>query len=109
MKKLFFAIVFLAVTGCHTNYDPVMAAWDGGHIDAVKAEWGQPQKVEPDGRGGKIMTWTAPSPTDYERMEHKVFHVNSRGMVYDWSWTGSFGAGNKADYRPGKSRDPNDY
>lgn len=110
MKKTLFAILACAVTaGCHTNYDPVMAQWDGRHIDDVTEQWGPAQKIEPDGSGGQIMTWIKPSPTDYESTEHKTFRVNSRGTIYDWSWTGSFGAGNKADYQKNKSRDPNDY
>ena len=103
--------------GCAARINKMMATWEGQPVTELVAKWGPPTSVVDDGNGGKILTYTTFVTTYHEPAKsqttgrvdpngnvnvttthtpeqtsgynrQRVFFVNSRGIVYRWSWRG---------------------
>ena len=83
--------------GCATtNYDAIMASWQGSHYNEVIAAWGPPTQVLED-PPGQSMTW-ASTRTVYVPVGQLVvarnlastrtFWVDADGIIYRWAWRG---------------------
>ncbi len=86
----------------------IMDSWVGHYQSELIASWGPPTKTEPDGKGGTILiyeslkgTWgsekdkrivggthypTKPRQPGYAAT--RIFHVNEKGIIESWKWSG---------------------
>ncbi len=107
----------LAGSGCASkadNFDKastinkIMDSWLGHYQSELITLWGAPTKIVPDGRGGNTIiyeslkgTWgnqrdkhivggshypTSPRQSGYAAK--RIFHVNEKGVIYSWKWSG---------------------
>lgn len=102
--------VFVLATGCAANrIDKMMESWVGEHKADLIAQWGPPDRVASDGRGGEVLiyreyvrtgqtpgrasttatgdvVYTAPQQQGHERV--RMFYANPEGIIYRWRWKG---------------------
>jgi hypothetical protein len=86
----------------------IMDSWIGHYQSELIAFWGPPTRTEPDGKGGTILiyeslkgTWgnardkrivggthypTKPRQPGYAAK--RIFHVNEKGIIESWNWSG---------------------
>ena len=107
----------LAGSGCAPKVDnldraatinKIMESWIGHYQSELIDKWGTPTKIMPDGKGGNIIiyeslkgTWgyqrdihivggshytTSPRQSGYAAK--RIFHVNEKGVIYFWKWSG---------------------
>lgn len=118
MKKILLntlLCVSVFIIGCTTaeQVNEIMNSWIGIHYSEVISEWGPPQQIIDDGRGGKIITWSHQSSilfpgtattninpftgiattTQAPGMIHNInkyrtFYTAKDGIICKWSWRG---------------------
>ena len=80
---LFSAFCFLN-SGCFSQIaehnNAAMESWVGHSEAELIAEWGPPPYVRDDGRGGRVLIYG-----NFNQF-HRMFYVNSSGIVYSWRW-----------------------
>jgi len=81
----------------------IMASWIGKHQSELIAEWGPPNKIMPDGKGGTVLDYSYykdlgeniyinrrgygyTSPRGYTAKRY--FYVDSNGIIYNFKWKG---------------------
>ena len=131
-QKLAIVALHLALTallaGCSQGrFDRGMAAWQGRHLDEVRAAWGEPDLTSDSGQGG-IYVWyqrqqisltpqgeravTDISSDDYilQIQCSRMLDVDADGAVVGWRWRGNrcdlpFGEPTLADNNPASFAD----
>lgn len=89
-------IVLLYALSCGPSLGDVMDAQMGKNISEVVDDWGPPDSIAPDGRGGGIWIWYEEHYINYVDPNgnlhtstvttKKCFWVNRSGIIYSWRW-----------------------
>lgn len=88
-----YLILILLLSSC--GYEKKMAeqkaldSWIGSTENALVIQWGPPNRTDPDGNGGKILTFStrkafASSSINYDFTDNTHMYVNKDGKIYGW-------------------------
>ncbi len=83
----------------HKKVDTMMAAWEGDHISNLMAQWGPPNRITEDGRGGKIYCYDKEGYNTSQYVNTNSYHTrvsssyrhfwaDKNGMIYRSKWSG---------------------
>lgn len=95
-------VAFIAIVGAlRDRQTEIMAAWVGKHQSELIAEWGPPNNITTDGKGGTVLDYSyykdkgqririnrrgrgRISPRGYTAKRY--FYVDSNGIIYNFKW-----------------------
>lgn len=90
-------LVALSISGClSSKVDKKMKSWMGHHYSDLLMQWGAPQHVYSDGKGGRILVYTA--QRQYTTPGQATTNTNITVSAYDDMIWGS--ATSTTTYRP---------
>ena len=105
-KHIYLLVLFLfpAVISCTAGITKTMNSWKGAHKSVLFMSWGPPTRVDPDGRGGEILTYVFDRNTGHKISKtlygddyvvkptgwqaRRMFWVNKKGIIYHWQARG---------------------
>ena len=86
------------------NITEAMKSWVGHHKSKLIQEWGPPNNISTDGKGGEVYTYyynrNKNSTTTYNQYTksyntsnnsytaERHFYINKDGKIYSWRWKG---------------------
>ena len=82
MKNLFITLSVFLIIACATEKDK-MQSWLGHTKQDLVAAFGEPARVESDGRTGEIMMYAKQKNTA-SYYQYRIFYLTGEGKVYSW-------------------------